>query len=117
LGDSILLAEPTLGVRRFDAVLGRSNAFLEFDGGERVHSEAISHAVKGTGPVSAYQMVQEKEAFFLRLVPLSPLTPAQIDAIRERLSKIHPRLGGARIETVQRLEQTRAGKTPLIIRR
>jgi len=117
LGDAIVLSEPTLGVQRFEAVLGRSNAFLEFDGGERVHSEAISHAVKGAGPVSGYQMVQENGACRLRLTVLAPLAPAQVEVIRERLAKIHPRLGAACIETVERLEQTRAGKTPLILRR
>ena len=117
LGDAIALDEPCLGVRRFNEVLGRGNAFLEFGTGERVHSEAVSHAVKGVGPVSGYQMVQEPDAFTLRLTALAPVTPEQIGEIRARLEKIHPRLGAAKIEVVERLEQTRAGKTPLLIRR
>lgn len=117
LGDAIALDGPCLGVRRFDQVLGRSNAFLELGSGERIHSEAISHAVKGVGPVSGYQMVQEGDALALRLTVLAPMTSRQMDEIRARLEKIHPRLGTVEIQVVERLEQTRAGKTPLLIRR
>jgi phenylacetate-CoA ligase len=117
LGDALVLDEPCLGVRRFEGVLGRSNAFLEFGSGERIHSEAVSHAVKGIGPVSGYQMVQENEAFTLCLTTLAPMASEQIGEIRSRLEKIHPRLGAAEIRVVERLEQTRAGKTPLLIRR
>ncbi len=117
LGDAIALDAPCLGVGRFQDVLGRGNAFLEFGSGQRVHSEAITHAIKGVGAVSGFQMVQEGERLTLRLTALAPLTPGDLGEIRARLVKINPGLGAAKIQVVECLEQTRAGKTPLIIRR
>lgn len=117
LGDALALDAPCLGVRAFAEVLGRSNAFLELGSGERVHSEALSHAVKSVGGISGYQMLQEGSALTLRLTTLAPLDDAAIGGIRARLEKISPRLAAVEIRVVERLEQTRAGKTPLILRR
>ena len=117
LGDAVALEEPCFGVRSFPEVLGRTNLFLELASGERIHSEALSHAVKGIGPVSGYQMVQQGEICTLFLTVLSSVTDAQIGEIRMRLAKMSPRLAEAEIRVVDRLEQTRAGKTPMIIRR
>lgn len=117
LGDAIALETPCLGVKRFPVVLGRTNLFLELGSGEKIHPEAISHAVKGVASLTGYQMIQEAESFTLLLTALARLPDAQLDEIRARLAKIHPRLAGTRIEVVDRLEQTRAGKTPMMIRR
>ena len=117
LGDAITLDAPCLGVRYFPEVLGRTNLFLELETGERIHSEALSHAVKGIRAVSGYQMIQENGTFTLFLTALSAITPEEICEIRARLGKINPRLSKTPIRVVARLEQTRAGKTPMIIRR
>lgn len=117
LGDAITLDAPCFGVRYFPEVKGRTNVFLEPSPGEPIHSEALSHAVKGIGSVSGYQMIQEGGAFTLFLTTLSSITNEQAEEIRSRLVKISPRLGGTVIQVVDRLEQTRAGKTPMIIRR
>ena len=117
LGDAITLDAPCHGVRYFPEVLGRTNVFLEPSPGEPIHSEALSHAVKGIPSVSGYQMIQENDAFTLSLTTLSSITNEQADEIRSRLTKINPRLHSTLIRVVERLEQTRAGKTPMIIRR
>ncbi|MDD5350263.1 MAG: hypothetical protein PHQ12_08645 [Chthoniobacteraceae bacterium] len=117
LGDALALDAPCLGVRAFPEVLGRANAFLELGGGERIHSEAVSHAVKPVREVSGYQMVQEGERLTLFLTTLAPLGEEAMDGIRDRLGKINPRLAAVEIRVVERLEQTRAGKTPLLLRR
>ena len=117
LGDAIALDAPCFGVRCFPEVRGRTNVFLEPSPGEHIHSEALSHAVKGLGPVTGYQMIQENGTFTLLLTTSSLLPAEQTSAIRARLAKISPRLGSAEIRVVDRLEQTRAGKTPMIIRR
>jgi len=117
LGDAIALDAPCFGVRYFPEVRGRTNVFLEPTPGEPIHSEALSHAVKGIASVSGYQMIQENDSFTLSLTTLSSITKEQTEEIRSRLSKISPRLCGTVIRVVDRLEQTRAGKTPMIIRR
>lgn len=117
LGDAIALDAPCFGVRCFPAVMGRTNVFLEPSPGEHVHSEALSHAVKGTGSVTGYQMIQEKDSFTLLLTTPTVITRAQMEEIRSRLEKIHPLLRQVQIRVVDCLEQTRAGKTPMILRR
>ena len=117
LGDAIALEKPCFGVKHFPEVLGRTNLFLELDSGERIHPEALSHAVKGIGPVSGYQMIQQDNVCTLFLTALAPMVPEQIAEIRTRLGKISPRLAATEIRVTDRLEQTRAGKTPMIIRR
>ena len=117
LGDALALHEPCFGVRQFPEVMGRTNVFLEPSPGEPIHSEALSHAVKGIASVSGYQMIQEDDSFTLLLTPLSPITQEQMEEIRARLAKISPRLCGTVVRVVDHLEQTRAGKTPMIIRR
>ena len=117
LGDALALDAPCLGVRAFAEVLGRTNVFLELPSGERIHSEALSHAVKSVREISGYQMLQEGGALSLRLTTLAPLDTAEISGIRARLEKISPSLAAVEIRVVERLEQTRAGKTPLILRR
>ena len=117
LGDAIALDAPCFGVRRFPEVMGRTNMFLEPEPGKPVHSEALSHAVKGIGAVTGYQMIQEGDSFTLFLTSPSGMAHEQTQEIRSRLAKISPRLGAADIQVVDRLQQTRAGKTPMIIRR
>ena len=117
MGDAIALDAPCFGVRRFPEVLGRTNVFLEPSPGEPIHSEALSHAVKGIGAVTGYQMIQEGEDFTLLLTTSSSFPPEQMEEIRSRLAKISQRLGTVDIRVVDRLQQTRAGKTPMIIRR
>ncbi|MEI8235398.1 MAG: hypothetical protein WCH57_12045 [Verrucomicrobiota bacterium] len=117
LGDALALNAPCLGVRAFAGVMGRTNAFLELPSGERIHSEALSHAVKSVRGISGYQMLQKGGALTLHLTTLAPLAEAEIGGIRARLEKINPHLAAVEIRVVERLEQTRAGKTPLILRR
>ncbi|MCX6967511.1 MAG: hypothetical protein NTZ46_06975 [Verrucomicrobia bacterium] len=117
LGDAVALDAPSFGVRCFPEVMGRTNLFLEPSPGERIHSEALSHAVKGIGSMTGYQMIQEGESFTLLLTTLSRITDEEIGEIRSRLAKISPKLQSAEIRVVDRLQQTRAGKTPMILRR
>ncbi len=118
LGDELLPSdEERLGLARFQAVHGRCNAYVELRDGTRIHSEAITHCVRPCRSVTAYQAVQSDEAIELRLTAASEVTREMAAEIRQRLRGIHPLLEQVVIRRVDALEQSVAGKTPMILRR
>jgi phenylacetate-coenzyme A ligase PaaK-like adenylate-forming protein len=119
VGDEVALCpgDDGLGLARFDRVIGRCNAFLLLPDGTRIHSEAITHVVSGCTDVGAYQAVQEGERIAMLLTAGRPIAAETIAAIRGRLAKIHPELGRIEVRQADRLRQTIAGKTPMILRR
>lgn len=117
LGDEVEAPDVELGATRFSRVLGRCNDYVELAGGVHIHSEAITHCVRGLASVQAFQLVQEGAAIELRVVPRGRLDEADRAGIRDRLARIHPDLGRADVAPVEQLYQTRAGKTPMILRR
>jgi phenylacetate-coenzyme A ligase PaaK-like adenylate-forming protein len=116
IGDEIELPAPAIGVASFSRVIGRCNDYIEFDDGLMIHSEAITHSLSGVSALSGYQMVREGKRLILRLTLRGALDDAEKAGILERLAKIHPTLGDTEFEVVKALEQTTAGKTPMVIR-
>jgi phenylacetate-CoA ligase len=104
-------------VLRFRRVLGRSNDFVELQDGSRIHSEAFTHAVRPCEAVASYQVAVEGPLPRLRVVLRADLSEDMRRQIRARLGRIHPLLTAMPIDVVPRLEQTRAGKAPMILRR
>jgi hypothetical protein len=65
--------------------------------------------------VAAYQVVRGGDGLTLNLLCDGGLAEPSEALIRSRLRRVHPLLGGMRIRCVDRLEQTAAGKTPVVI--
>jgi hypothetical protein len=62
-------------------------------------------------------VVQSGPELAIRIILRHGSPPGWEWPARERLAKVDPLLAGVRMEAVDRLEQTIAGKTPMIIRR
>lgn len=118
LGDEIELApgDNGMGVLRFSRVLGRCNAYLELPDGTKIHSEAITHCVSSFGEIRSYQAVQTGHEIALLYTAAAELSPDAAQTVHIRLARIHPLLAHVRLERVDRLRQSVAGKTPMIIR-
>jgi hypothetical protein len=121
LGDRILGAdagaERLIGMEAFQEVVGRCNAYGVLQDGSVVHSEMFTHAVKDCPNVRAYQVVQDGYDIQLRYLSGEALSQEWLSRIRSRLGRIYPGLAGIDIRRVEQLEQTVAGKTPMLIRR
>jgi len=116
IGDEVESAKATIGITSFPSVFGRLNDYIELKDGTYIHSEAISHSVKECSLVSAYQMIQKGNDFTLWLIPKIKLNNEEVSKISKRLIKIHSDLAETKIKVTDKLKQTKAGKTPMIIR-
>jgi phenylacetate-CoA ligase len=120
IGDEIELAEPVaglaVGVDSFARVIGRCNDYVPLADGAQIHSEAFSHALRPCAEIVSFQVAIGGPELRIRYVAGEELREARIGEIRERLRKIHPGLAAARLERVERLPQSVAGKTPMVVR-
>jgi phenylacetate-coenzyme A ligase PaaK-like adenylate-forming protein len=121
IGDEVELdvgsPDHVVGVTRFERLVGRCNDHIELPDGALIHSEAISHAVRPCPNVGAYQLLQEGSSLRLRFTARRELAPEEVRGLRERLRAIDPGLTAIVLERVEALEQTLAGKTPMILSR
>jgi len=119
IGDNTFLAEdrtgPEVGIRRLAAVIGRCNDYVSLPTGAIVHSEFFTHALRMCSEIHAYQVVQANSGVFVRFVSPEPLKEATLAGIRERLARVHPSLDSIRLERVDQLRQTIAGKTRMVV--
>ena len=121
LGDRFDLGEhatTTAGcsVLSFEGVLGRSNLPVVLPGGRTLHSESISHIVRGLPKVLGYQFVCAPDRVTLRVKTKGPLTDADVAAIRGTARRVDPQFGELlQVVSVSDLERTIAGKTPMVI--
>lgn len=118
IGDEIELYEAygQIGIRRFKRVLGRCNDYLSMPDGSRMHSELITHAVRSYHEITGYQAVQNGSDIRIYVLASADLDPSIVQGIRTRLGKMHPSLTRIHIERAQKLHQTIAGKTPIVVR-
>ncbi len=101
----------------FKTVLGRSHDVVTLPGGQSLHAEAFSHAVKDTQAIRAYQVLQSNpDGVTLYYTAQQPLSPEDIAAVRQRLQRIHPGLAQIQLQHVAQLSQTIAGKTRRLTR-
>jgi phenylacetate-CoA ligase len=102
--------------QEFEAVIGRSKDLITLPHGAVIHSEAFTHAIKETSVVTAYQVAQSSAGVItLNYMAEKCLVPREIVAIRQRLAHIHTELADIRIERVESLTPTIAGKTRRVI--
>lgn len=120
VGDHIRIDDADFGggpVTRFDDVIGRNNDNLVLADGSEIHSETITHAIRGEASVLAFQLHQRKEGIVLKLVLAESSALDQIgDRIRERLARVHPALRKIAVDQVEDVEPTPAGKRRWIVR-
>ena len=121
LGDQIELcdglSDESFGIEAFKRVVGRCNDYVKLRDGSLVHSEAFTHAVRGNAAIEGYQVVQSGEELRIRILVREGVNGEAEESIRAQLSKIHPELSKSPIERVTALEQTVAGKVPMIVRK
>jgi len=97
-------------VAAFDAVAGRINDVIELAPGEFIHSVAVFHCIHQEAGVYGIQMVVADNGIDILLIA-SPLDrPAMEARIRRRLAQVHRGLAAARLQYVDDLQPTRAGK-------
>ncbi len=116
IGDELDLypGDERFGLWRFRKVKGKRSFTVLLEDGTKIHHFAIAHCISNVPGVSAWQVVQTPDDTRLLLV-MDDGNPRQIErTIRERMSRLHPELYSMDIRRVDRLEQTAAGKTPVI---
>jgi phenylacetate-CoA ligase len=117
IGDNVVLPPgvSTVGIRRLSSVVGRCNDHVVLEGGAVAHSELFTHAIRMCSEVLAYQVVKSASSIFVRYVAARPLSTTTQSEIRDRLCRIHPSLRTIHLERVERLQQTVAGKTRMVV--
>jgi len=117
LGDIITECDKDkYSVYSFKAVKGRDNDFLMLDENTPIHSEGITHAIKFSEKVVAYQIRYTKDNVYTIYVRSNgELTDNDISAISNRLKQVDERLGSLKIKEADQLKQTVAGKTNWLI--
>ena len=120
LGDEIELWDDetnlAIGIDSFKRVRGRCNDHVLLKDGTIVHSEAFTHAVRSCGEISGYQVAQSGASLSINYTARENLTAEQLAQIRARLARAHPQLAHVEIKRVERLRQTMAGKTRMVIK-
>ena len=100
----------------FSRVVGRSNSPVLLPNGQILHSESITHIVRGIPKITGYQFVSWRDRVTLNITTNKPLGDEEIKNIYDMASKIDSRFCEAlAIQEVSDLERTVAGKTPMIL--
>ncbi|MCU9599710.1 phenylacetate--CoA ligase family protein [Pallidibacillus thermolactis] len=117
LGDLISGAHKNVNsVYSFDNVAGRNNDFLMLDENTPIHSESITHAIKFSNKITAYQIRYTRDLKYTIYVKAnSIMNENDIKEIKRRLDRIDKRLTNIEIKQVDSLKQTIAGKTKWLI--
>ena len=117
LGDIINKAKKDkYSIYEFESVKGRDNDFLMLDEHTPLHSEGITHAIKSSNQITAYQIRYTKDNVYTIYVTSNDvLSSNEFDGIRNRLKQVDPRLGDLQVKQVDKLKQTVAGKTKWLV--
>jgi phenylacetate-coenzyme A ligase PaaK-like adenylate-forming protein len=105
---------------RFERVLGRSNKPVRLPSQRTLHSETVSHIVRDQRAVRGYQFVCAEGGVVLRVV-LQAGSNCELSAdatklIYDKARRIDAELANTmRIEVVNSLDQSTAGKHPMVI--
>jgi phenylacetate-coenzyme A ligase PaaK-like adenylate-forming protein len=107
---------------RFDRVLGRSNKPVRLPSKRTLHSETVSHIVRDQPAVRGYQFICCDDCVVLQVVlhgaADGKLSDEARQSIYHKARRIDEELAQTmRIETVDRLEQSTAGKHPMVVYR
>jgi phenylacetate-coenzyme A ligase PaaK-like adenylate-forming protein len=106
-------------VIKFSSVNGRSNKPIILMSGKQLHSEVVSHIIRDNKKITGYQFICKKDSVHLCLTTNNQFKDS-IDIlfsdIKHKASKINSELSdNLQISIVDKLEQTIAGKTPMVI--
>jgi phenylacetate-coenzyme A ligase PaaK-like adenylate-forming protein len=102
-------------VASFQSLQGRLNDMVELSDGTTVHSVAVFHCTHQEPAVLNIQMVLEDSGPRILLVTKEKIDTELEGRIRHRLGQITPLLAQARIERVEDLVTTRAGKRRWVV--
>jgi len=118
LGDIIQNTNKSqISVYEFERIQGRDNDFLMIDEHTPIHSEGITHAIKLSHKVTAYQIRYTKDnVYTIYVTSNESLSSNDYKKIKSRLGQVDPRLANLEIKLVDKLKQTVAGKTKWLIR-
>lgn len=119
LGDWVQPAASGDDVRsRFGTVVGRCNDVVLTASGLSVHSEAFTHAVRDLPDLRCYQVVCGAGGIARRIAyeARATLPEEVVAAVRCRLAIIDASLSEIPLVRVERLAQSAAGKSPMVIR-
>jgi phenylacetate-CoA ligase len=104
-----------LGRADFVRVCGRSGDYLLSPEGVRLMG--IDHIPRGVSSVIQSQVVQDGHSVTFRIVPAASFSEVDLETLLQNARKKLPNSMDVRIELVDMLERTTAGKTPYVIRR
>jgi len=86
------------------------------DDGTPIHSEGITHAIKLSNQITAYQIrYTEDGVYTIYVTSNEKLLNSEFDKIRRRLKQVDTRLASLEIVQAERLKQTIAGKTKWLL--
>lgn len=103
-------------VYAFQEIQGRDNDFLMLDKDTPIHSEGLTHAIKFSEKVIAYQIRYTKDYKYTVYVKSNvQLTKQDFKEISMRLSMVDERLANIEVKQEDQLKQTVAGKTKWLI--
>ncbi|MFI4854509.1 MAG: hypothetical protein ACIAQF_05970 [Phycisphaerales bacterium JB065] len=120
IGDEIMPfeGEPLIGPARITSVLGRVNSIVTLIDGKAVHTAAISRAISDREDVRQFQIIDRPDGLCLKIVAATNEAKPQIlNHVRRNLAKLSPTLSEAPVVFVSRIQQTKAGKTPLVVQK
>lgn len=117
IGDEVTMSpgEADLGLTRVERVVGKSLSFVTMPDGTKVHSVAFEHSIRTIPGVERFQLVSRSGVISLKVVAPGGNQEAIVKGIHALMFKIHPSLAQAKIEFTDRLIQTVAGKTPMVV--
>ncbi len=122
LGDSIKIKDfkqiaGKCSLLAFDYVQGRSNKPVKLPSGKSLHSETVTHIVRDQKKVAGYQFVCFSNRVQLNIILKDqPLTKEEHQNILNKAKKIEAELAEkVTIMSVEKLEQTISGKTPMVV--
>lgn len=120
LGDYVDLGEQRVSfpscIYEFDAITSRMLAIIKLSDNSLINVETINHAVRTFREVLGFQVfVKGSEITLHLLITVAELSPQMQSEIKVRLSIVHPLLASISIKKVDQLQQTIAGKTPLVV--
>src|SRR5699024_12875269 len=103
-------------VYEFESIKGRNNDFLMLDEHTPIHSEGITHAIKLSDEITAYQIRYTKDNVYTIYVKSNErLSTNEFEGIKKRLNQVDTRLISFEIKQVNKLKQTVAGKTKWLV--
>lgn len=118
IGDEVELVpgDAPLGLTRMARVIGRTLDAVNLPQGGTVHFDVFEQAATSIPGVRRFQLVVNGAVQKLVIVAPGVDQQAARQQISATLARIDPRLASTPIEFAERLSQTRAGKTPTLLR-